>query len=312
MSGLEKSEKKVSGIISSPTVIIPNTRIEVLKQFYVSNSGIGTSDLVDESVPGGLSEDARGSWATKKVMEAAVAFNVDHFIECEEKGGEELHIGDIEDYVGAHRKLKSNAMEERCDLIKELKKQKKLVMSRLEVLEEELSRVCRSRPRSSEQDDSNVNATFSRDDDEEEEKEENFTERDSVKDSQSECAAADGVREEEQGGRRTTVRRAPAERNRYELELEQQWRDDKRQLNDKVDRMQSKYEQYIASILTEQSKVDAWEEDYRAKAEKQWSADTDANSKAVSAMLKLKHVVAKLVKKIPEISSVVRMNAKSR
>lgn len=85
------------------------------------------------------------------------------------------------------------------------------------------------------------------------------------------------------------------------------WSDDKRQLVDRMDRQQSKVEGYITTILSEQGKVDCWEEEYRLKAEKQWASDTDARAKAVSALLKLKSVLAKLMRKVSELQSIVRM-----
>ena len=143
MSQLEENDHK-EGILDCGSLceIIPNSRIESLKQFYVSSilneaglvdepvpSGLSEgargswatkklkeADLVDETVvPSGLSEGARGSWAMKKLYEVAVAFNVQYFIECDEKGGDELPIiEDLEEYDIAHKKLKAKSMTERA------------------------------------------------------------------------------------------------------------------------------------------------------------------------------------------------------
>jgi len=91
--------------------------VDSLKCFYAL-SVLSLGDLVDESVPLSLSEDAQESWAKKKMKETAVAFNVQHFMECDEKGGDELPIiEDLEEYVIAHKKLNAKSMTERLERI---------------------------------------------------------------------------------------------------------------------------------------------------------------------------------------------------
>lgn len=160
MSQLDEKDEKESILEIGNVGIIPNTRIESLKCFYAS-SILSLGDLVDEVVPSGLSEDARGSWATKKVMEAAVAFNVQQFIECDEKGGEQLPIiEELEEYVLAHKKIKEGSMNDRIQMIKELQKQKKISVSRIDVMEEELGRLMDSEP-STEVETTSARASFS-------------------------------------------------------------------------------------------------------------------------------------------------------